>query len=400
MNDDEYAATLLAPLAGDPPDPGRVDVARAMRDGLKRRRRLRWPGLTGLVAAVSAVITGSLLLAPGQQNRPQPVLPPDPTLPASCTAAVLPMGHWPSAEVDGGDPTGRWQVGISEPTAGGDNRTLLWHDGKLVAEAPKQYAGIWMTDINSAGVAVGWRQSGNGIPYAYRDGRFIQLKGGGGRAEAINDSGVVAGLIEVKGKGERPARWSYPGAEPEMLAVPPVRTVVYSVVGIEPDGTVVGTVGRDAYEWLPDGTARRLPPPSVPGASLVETSAEVVRFGWIYAMVANNSPRPSLNENDLGYSDLYRFEPRSGTWQHVARDGLGPQLVGNGIYARFMQDDPSVLIGTKSLKLSARPPSVPAKGVGYEIRAVSADARVFAGNASSNRADPSVPSLPVIWRCR
>jgi hypothetical protein len=130
--------------------------------------------------------------------------------------------------------------------------------------------------------------------------------------------------------------------------------------------------------------------------------AQMVRFGWIYAAVEDDSPGPSRGPGDPGNSGLYRFEPGSGTWQRLAGNSIGPQLIGNGTLTRYMQDEPSLWVGRQVLKLSARPASLPASAAetGYEIRAVSDDVQVLAGTALSNRADPAVPIVPVIWRCR
>jgi hypothetical protein len=104
MNDDDYGALLLRPLAGEPTGPTRADLPRAMRMGRRMRHRRRWSGFAALFAALTAaVVAGGLALAPASTApKPEPTLPPEPAVPAACTAGSLPVGGQPNPIVNGG----------------------------------------------------------------------------------------------------------------------------------------------------------------------------------------------------------------------------------------------------------------------------------------------------------
>lgn len=411
MNGDEYGSLLLRPLRGEPAGTARLDVAKAMRDG-RRRRRVRWwtGGASALAATVTALVAGSLLLSPAQQdNRPRPDLPPDPPLPTACTVDRLPLGGSQSAELSAGDPTGRWHAGFTWPLPGyppperaTDRKLLVWHDGELVTGIEGDGRGVTLTDLNSAGVGVGYLDNGKEVPYVYRGGKLTPLRGGDGMAVAINDAGTIAGVVGPVNR-QRPVRWASPGVEPTPLAMPgQMGGDAVTIADIAPDGTVLGTVGGEAYRWLPDGTAEQLRPPRASAASgqprtgpsgPAQAFLEPIgfSFGWLYTLVSLPDDR-SMN--------VYRYDAGSDTWQNVGGWMDGAQLAAAGIVPHFGQDTPKIWVGRVPFTLPRHTPSVEAGVDSFGVRAVSDDVHVVAGTAMSGRADPAKPFLPIIWHCR
>lgn len=411
MNDDEYGALLLRPLAGEPAGPPAIDVAKAVRDGRRLRRRRWWSGGTALIAVVTAtVVGGSLLLSPAEQDDRHvlPNLPPDPPVPTTCTAALLPMGGNKSIELTGADPTGRWQAGQDDPMSYRPykRKLLVWHDGKLVYVSKGADLGIQLTDINSAGVGVGMRDAARDTPYLYRDGKLTKLKGGEANAIAINDAGMIAGELGAINY-ERPARWASPEAEPEPLALPPGKITFARVLDIAPDGTVVGTINNDGYVWPPDGSIRKLvapprpkdatappsfgpAPPGVPAPEGAWVGPIGFNFGWLYATV-NFSNATSL---------LYRLDLASGTWQRLGDARFVAQVATAGIAMTFAQDEPAVWVGPRKLDLPKYEPAVQARIDAFVVNGVSDDAHVVSATAISGIADTSLPFQPIIWNCR
>jgi hypothetical protein len=406
VNDDEYGGILLRPLRGDPTGPARLDVAKAMRDGRRRRRLRWWTGGSALAATVTALVTGSLLLQPAQQDsRPRPVLPPDPPVPTACTVDRLPLGGAPSAELSAGDPTGRWHAGFtwrlpsdSAPDRATNHNLLVWHDGKLITGIEGDGRGVILTDLNSSGTGVGYFDK---VPYVYRDRKVAPLKGGGGQAVAINDAGMIAGVTGPPSR-PRPARWASAGAEPTRLEWPGGRDDdSIKIADIAPDGTVLGEVGSAAYLWLPDGKAQRLRPPRASSAagqpsrgpsSRAQAMFEPIgfSFGWLYTLIALP---------DDGSMDTYRYDPRSDTWQKLGGWTDGAQVATAGT-VHFGQDIPKIWVGQVKFTLPPHAPSVEAESDSFVIQAVSDDVQIVAGTAMSGRADPSKPFLPIIWHCR
>ncbi|NMO55459.1 hypothetical protein HH310_30285 [Actinoplanes sp. TBRC 11911] len=97
---------------------------------------------------------------------------------------------------------------------------------------------------------------------------------------------------------------------------------------------------------------------------------------------------------------MYRFDAVSGTWQIVADRMNVAQLAAAGIVPNFGQDLPKVWAGRTPFALPRHMPSVHDGVDAYVVKAVSDDVHVVAGTAMSSRADPDVPFLPIIWRCR
>jgi len=284
--------------------------------------------------------------------------------------------------VTGGDSTGRWHVGTAAPNFGDKGPMLIWHDGKLVAQVPPPDGDATLRDINSSGVAVGSNNSDSDTyPFVYRNGKLERLKGGRGQAYAISDSGEIVGTIGVNNR--RPVRWKSADAEPETLPMPPGKTIQF-VVDIAPDGTIAGMYLSDTYIWSPDGKVRQLAPPSPDGVFRPGSFG----FGWLYGV--------SLR------AGVYRYEPRTGTWQHLTDAGHKAQFPGTGAGDAQVADTGglSVFVGGQVLRLGRNPIKDHPEKYSFEITAVSADAHTVAGYALSNQSDPTKPVRSFIWRCR
>ncbi|GIM91435.1 hypothetical protein [Paractinoplanes toevensis] len=387
MNDDEYGLTLLEPLRGEPSGPPSIDVPKAMREGRRRRGRRWWAG----GAAVLAVLAGGgLLLAPAADKDPGPTLPPDPKVPTSCTTQRLPTGGLRSVELTGSDSAGRWHVGLNDPVEGGvQSPVVIWHDGKLMEKAPIPVRQLTLHDINATGVAVGYTDGNKSRAYAYRDGVFHRLKGDIARAIQINDSGVIVGSL-----GERdawiPVRWRSLDAEPEPLAAPPGTGQLRAVVDLDENGTVVADYldvqGVKTYLWLPDGTVREVPkPPQTPAG---EFRPVTLRFGWLYGLFDADEP---------GSEGVYRYEPRSATWQRVVegnRAQIGTAAPTGWGRAGF--GDPRIVFGSTVVDL----PHDTASSAFYYVTRVSADAHTLSGYYTvSTGSDPTAALIPLLWRC-
>ncbi|MEU4693164.1 hypothetical protein [Actinoplanes sp. NPDC023714] len=391
MNEEEYGNLLLRPLdTGGPDGPSKVDVGRAMRDGLRVRRVRAWSS-AAVAAGVAVVITGGVLVLRPQAEEMTPALPADPTLPRACTAAALPTGRATSASVEAGDPGGTYLVGSSEPVDGGDHDVLVWRNGELVATVAQRSPKVSMQDINASGVAVGATVAGNTIPFAYHDGEITRMKGVG-NAVAINDAGVVAGDTEGAPDAARPQRWSSWDAEPEPMPLP-AGMAGGEAYDITEDGTIlVGLWGKQdsgPYLWHADGSLERILPPVAdpdPGKGS-GVGPIAIHFGWIYAERTRDDAR----------SALYRYEPGSRTWQKLSDDRYAVQVPavqrrGGG----FIQDDPAVYVGDRVLKL---PKLKRYDDDSFGVTFISENARVAAGSNLSGDA-AGRPVVPVIWRCR
>ncbi|WP_250001968.1 hypothetical protein [Actinoplanes sp. M2I2] len=409
MNDEEYGILVLRPLGGDPEGPSAIDVGKAMRDGRRRRRRW-WTGGSTLAAVLVAALTGGVLVATQQTPRPGPDLPPDPVLPAACTAGPLPTGPHESAEVSGGDPSGAWLVGMSDahlPTPPVSHSVLLWHNGELVADVRprdvrKGSPGVRMNDVNGSGVAVGSDPRGNSDPWVLENGEVRKLAGAPGEANAINDAGVIAGRSGPPGQ-RRPVRWTSPDAEPTPLPVPAgLGNVQPTVTDIAPDGTIIGEIGGRAYLWWPDGTSGYVGLPTVEGRKADGFLPMAFSHGWLYGTLflpmAEPSPAGFLG-GEARDTPIYRYDLRSRIWQKLADWQMETQVAGT-FHGQFMAAEPKVFVGRQVLSLPAYPAPIMDGTANFLIENVSDDARTVAGTALSGVADPSKPAVPVIWRCR
>jgi len=128
----------------------------------------------------------------------------------------------------------------------------------------------------------------------------------------------------------------------------------------------------DTYVWSPDGQVRKLSPPSADGLF----RPGLFGYGWLYGI--------SLKDG------VSRYEPRTGTWQHLTDAGHKAQFPGTGAGDAQVsgEDELSVFVGREVLRLGETPLR---NRYAFEITAVSADAHVVAGYGLNR---------PFIWRCR
>jgi hypothetical protein len=318
------------------------------------------------------------------------------------------MGPHVSADVTGGDQSGRWLVGFTDsqnPEPAVPQSLLVWRDGRLVADVKPPGDGVRMSDVNASGVAVGNNDIGTDYPYVYLDGKIRKLAGGAGRAIAINDAGAIAGMVGPP-TSERPVRWESARARPTPLALPPEAHLGQSqlrITDIASDGTVVGEVDRNTYIWSPDGEGRFVTPPTRGGRRAAYFTPGGYYRGWIYGMAgfqvaasaAPGFPGPGYDEVE------YRFHPRTSTWQTLDGEFMQTQVAGSfGAGAQFASPVPQVYVGRAILTLPGEAGTA-AKGMdSYKIEHLSDDARLVAGTALDGRANPAQPAIPIIWRCR
>ncbi|MBB2945323.1 hypothetical protein FB565_005056 [Actinoplanes lutulentus] len=396
MNDEDYGVLLLQPLkAGNPDGPTRIDVAKAMGDGLRARRLRTWSTAMAVTAGMAAIVTaGMLVLTPprhNDENLPQPVLPADVALPAACTVDTLPVGDATSAGVTGGDPSGTYLVGATEPVFEGDFDLLVWKDGKLVADVEYEGPRVEMKDINGVGEAVGSTNAGTIKPYAYRDGKVRPMKGVG-TTIAINDAGMIAGDTEHVTEEPHPQRWSSWDAEPEAMPLPDGITGG-AAYDITEDGTILTALftgsytsrasTRGAYLWHADGEIEAIGAPEMDIEQPVNVQPIAFRYGWVYAVAGTDE-----------IQSLFRYDPVSKVWQKINDEPYSAQLPAGGPQA--LGPRPKVYIGKEMFEL----PTVEKYGDdSFMIESVSEDAQVIAGsNMSGVAADR--PVVPIIWRCR
>ncbi|MCO8272160.1 hypothetical protein M1L60_16320 [Actinoplanes sp. TRM 88003] len=389
MNDEEYGHRLLQPLRQEPAGPPAIDVARAMREGHRRRSR-RWWAASSAVALLATGLTGGLLVADRDEPRPDRILP------AGCTVAALPTGSHKGAHASGIDATGAWIVGstdfVGEP---GPSSILVWHNGALVTDvkAPnrrKGTGGMRMADINASGVAVGTNNDGWSEPYVVEGGRFRKLAGGAGDANAINDAGVIVGTV---GPSERPpVRWASSDAEPEPLPLPDdYRGSFSTAIDIAADGTIVGTINLRPYLWWPDGTHGYLEPLPIPGRRKYEFEPSAIRNGWVYGKVWSSESRRESDPPLPGDSTAFRYELRTRTWQ-VAGAVLKSSPPGTTETTTYAN---GTVLSLPSYQFPA-----PVGPVQSMVRSISDDARTVTGTTADTGREGVMPqAMPVIWRC-
>ncbi len=211
----------------------------------------------------------SISPSPAPRPAPQP-----PAFPSGCTPNRLPVPAdlaQSQSKVSDGDSTGRYLIGRAVV----NNReftSLIWDQGNLTAalKTPPGARAAELVAINSNGIALGSTQyvSGNRIVNAdawyYRDGQQHLLKGSRIGAWGLNNSNTIVGEMDSK-----PVLWRHPDASPEhlpMLAGFPSGTAF----AINDSGVVLGllkkqlapfpaaTVGGHLVAWHPDGTVTDL----------------------------------------------------------------------------------------------------------------------------------------------
>jgi uncharacterized membrane protein len=295
------------------------------------------------------------------------------------------------------DPTGSYQVGRTYPKSGG-YRAAVWHDGRITNVNLPGDLEESLTDVNSAGVAVGWSYTGSTdadtgpAPYVYRNGKAAKLPGARrGQAHAINEAGAIVG-DDNQGHA---LLWTSPTATPVRLPGPPGANEVRAL-DIDDDGTVVGDIDLEKpYVWFPDGTHRELPLPAVDDDKIGTARAFAIRNGWVTG-VADGGIGGAVGGRD-GRLYPVRWNLRTGEVRVFAElDGGADAVSAQGWQVGTDRKGRAVLLtgGTPVLLpalISAKP-----NGVSTIANALSDDGRVIAGQ--SDDANGSI--RPVLWRCR
>ncbi|SDT66231.1 hypothetical protein [Actinoplanes derwentensis] len=412
MNDDG-AVRMLQPLREEPAGPPRFDVARAMAEGRRRRGLRRWTGGLALIALTSVTAGGGTLaiaamqpetparkpatvtsVAPSTQAAAAPAAAPPPK---SCQVALLPTGGVRKSVVTAGDPSGRYQAGRLYDAA---ENLIVWKNGKIDARLRIPGADASIDDLNQSGVGVGSSYLGESQQaFVYRDGTYSELDGSQTSALAINEAGVIVGALGPF-NGEVPVRWTSASAKVERLPLPSGYPVGIAKL-IADDGTVVGSVGRGrltltAYLWLPDGTGKLMPLPTVGGKKADYFEPTSIAGDWILGAAIietdDSEGRPSRALTPI------KFRISDGTYHPVpATDGIGfGQLADNGWILALNNESykPVILSGSKVVKLPEYQ-----RFKEYQVTSFSADGKTV-GGYSTDMGPEEVDNRPFLWTCK
>lgn len=218
---------------------------------------------------------------------------------ATCRSALLPVpAGTTESSVNGGDPTGRYLVGVGFHVGGAEG--LLWVDGQPtpVDQSPlSPYNQVQFNAVDNHGTIVGDRTTDNGFQtdaFIYRDGRFTILPapnpGDSAEALAINSAGDVVGTA-FGATGPQPVEWPA-GRAGTVRVLPTPGDVGGFAAGVDQDGTVVGYLAPwppgTPYVWPAHRAAYPLP---VPTGSM-GGNAVAIRLG----LVAGNVFDPASGE--------------------------------------------------------------------------------------------------------
>jgi hypothetical protein len=205
----------------------------------------------------------------------------------ACRISVLPDPAGTSASrVFAGDPTGRYLIGDAFRTSDNAQLPVVWTAGRPAILATPGSLGA-LTDVNSAGVAVGYYYDASDLRHGFidRHGRLTDLPplvpGDHVLPLAVNRRGDVLGTSQTPFGDSHPVIW--PAGRPDKVyPLPTVPGALSTTVSdIDDDGTVVGTVSTadrsDGYVWPWHGQPYALPLP----AGVAGTNATAIRHGWI-----------------------------------------------------------------------------------------------------------------------
>jgi hypothetical protein len=369
------------------------DIVRGGRAATRRRARRAWAGagVTAVAVALALVAAPAAVGAVWNQLRPpatasKPAAPPVRALPRNCLVQRLPVPARSVMDmVTAMDPTGRYIVGRSNP--GGDQRmdVLIWNNGELRSvQVPGDNQ--LPTAVNAAGVVAGVTGAiPNDHAWVYRDGTVTNLQGQQpSYASAINDSGVVVGWDGA----QRPVMWRTPSSQPVALPTPDGAWQGMAN-GISANGTIVGelapasTNAQRPYVWLPNGTTRELPLPTIAGTKAVTARATSISGDWV-AGIARDAREDVPTRWNLRTGEVQTFEQIT-LWGNVSADGW---LVGNNRQgqASIAGTDAAVTLPD----LDNHNNVMANLGV-----AISGDGQVVAGDASTG----GEHTEPVTWHC-
>ncbi|HWS32022.1 MAG TPA: hypothetical protein VN408_04680 [Actinoplanes sp.] len=412
---DENASRLLRPLRGEPDGQPGFDVARAMAEGRRRRGLRRWTTGAALLAVTTVTAGGGTFAVAAMQpdpteQKPAPVPSVAPSMPVaapveaappkSCEVTLLPTGGVRKSLVTAGDPSGRHHAGRLYDAA---ENVIIWTNGKIDAKVRMPGKDASIGDINRSGIGVATSYHGSTEQaYVYRDGEFTVLDGTGTRAFAINDAGVIVGGIGDF-QNQAPVRWNTAGAKLERLPVPDEYPFGMAT-DIAEDGTVLGAVGdgrftATAYLWLPDGTGKELPLPTVNGRKADSFSASSIADGWIYGMavfVSSDQTTPGANGQANRELSPVKYRLADGTYHPVpAETGIGfGHLADNGWILALAGDKPVIVSGSRVTRLPEYQ-----RYKEYQVTSLSADG-TKAGGYSTDMGPEEVDNRPFLWTCK
>lgn len=403
-DDERRAIALLSPLAGEPTGPTRIDVARAMRDGRRRRSTRWWASATAVVALTATTAAGGTLAVTALDRpsprpaRPAPTAVPSisvaapPAGPGNCTVTRLPTNGVKKALVTAGDPTGRWLTGRTYPGNTGPSRPLIvWKDGTVAANPKVSGGDQRLNDINSGGVAVGSSFDPDETPFRYAEGEVTTLRGGAGEATALNDAGVMVGVLgELDDR--RPVRWTSATAQPERLPLPD-RVLWGQAIDIDEEGNVLGTVGAarqigTGYLWLADGTVRRMPLPKDGDRQATEFWPAAIRNGWVVG-------RAAFETDESTTFEYYRYSLATNRYEQLASEGGMPAKVAANGWIVGESRRPVITSDAGRTTMLPKYPDEAANPT-YLPSSISDDGRVVGGYVIGD----DIQNQPLLWRCR
>ncbi|WDZ85062.1 hypothetical protein [Micromonospora cathayae] len=411
MNDEEVVG-MLRRLDEGPHRPARVDLARAVRDGRRRRRarRMTGAGSAALVVALAALVAVPVLRDAGRSEGTPPAAAP----PTGCTVERLPLPAGAgSGDVTTGDPTGRYLLGsVASPDLSG-GWTVLWVDGRL-RELPPAARNLTLLDVNTAGQAIGVGGDRGSVGYFHQldsgqgasgDGGVVRPLPGGPNTQpvAINEAGRIAGNRLRVGPDDPnlsvPVVWASSTSTPVELALPGPDWAGRAE-GIADDGTIVGSVGQGGgfqrgYLWRPDGTGEFLPTP--PGAA--HFFRPTARGPWAIGSSLPENQSPARQQ-------VARLRLSTGEFAPLPQvaEGFRP-LAGNarGWVVGLVGTDRAGLL-TEAGLLELAPPRIdPAPALLSPMaRVLSDDGRTIAGfyQYRSTDGQPIRTGEPLRWTCR
>jgi uncharacterized membrane protein len=291
-----------------------------------------------------------------------------------CEIHELPLPAGASAgTVLGSSPDGSSLVGSA------DGNAVIWRGGAITEAIPGAPGAL--VDLTGTGIGAGDSVDGQNAhhPWVYRDGTVRRLTGEGTVYAVGEDGHIVGSRLMSTPNGQPvavPATWA-PGADdPVDLPMPSQETGRAS--DISADGTIVGTVGLDAYVWRADGTHFALKRPD--GVSPTEmVSADRISGPWVVGTASS-----------IG---VVRWNLGTGTVEPVTA-GDQPAVNDSGaVLAKHGYDAVVVADGTVTTLpgLDGRPMNYPAS--------ISTDARTLGGTAQTNQNPSPVTERPVYWTC-
>ncbi|MFI5913587.1 hypothetical protein [Dactylosporangium sp. NPDC051541] len=391
-DDDRFGIDLLTPLRRDPLGPSAVDVRRAVAKGERRQATVR---AAAAGVTVLAVLGGVWVVTErgGAEPGPAPAasVPWGPPAPRACTPKQLenPPKYPAIAQVQGGDPTGRYLIGLvaagyDRDGHSGGGTYGWWEDGHWHDLDPQ---GRNPTDVNSRGVIVGTRPPTEfpdaGTAWVYKDGQVRDLVGAKAAAVGINDKGQIVGYVGGSG-----VMWTVDDPNPVPLKVPAGYSGPARVGGIDEDGTVAGGLKRDGHDvpvvWLPGGEVK--PIDAVGGDE--DVSAGAIRNGWV---ILSGTDRQMLWNLRTGGAPVEMDRsittgPNASGW-YVAQTSAAAELVTPRGRVKLAQP----------AEAPVGPPGALASSK-IQVHAISDDGSLIAGELPvTNQADHAIA---YVWTCR